>query len=333
MRGLLSRLPGGPETLEIGELPDPIANAGEVIVAVKAVSVNYPDVLMIEDKYQFKPPRPFAPGGEMAGVVEVVGEGVSDFKPGDRVMGMTGSGAMVEKFAIKADSLYRIPEECSFEEGAALVFTYGTTIHGLIDRGGLKEGESLLVLGAAGGIGISAIELGKAIGARVVGAVSSEEKAAAALAAGADDVIIYGRSPFSKEGSKALSDEFKTKAGKDGFDVIFDAVGGDYAEPALRSIGWEGRYLVIGFAAGIPKIPLNLALLKACDVRGVFWGVWARREPAKNRQNIERLIDLWTKGTIRPRVTETFEFERGGDAIAKMGARGAIGKLVVRIAE
>ena len=333
MRGLLSKAPGGPETLEIGELPDPVAKPGEVIVAVKACAINFPDVLIIQDKYQFKPPRPFAPGGEMSGVVESVGEGVTAWKPGDRVMGNTGNGALVERLAVKADNIYAIPDERSFEEGASMLLTYGTTIHALVDRGNIKEGETLLVLGAAGGVGLAAVELGKAFGARVVGAVSSEEKAQAVRDAGADDVIIYGRAPFSKDESKALADTFKEKAGKNGFDLVYDAVGGDYAEPALRSMAWEGRYLVIGFPAGIPKIALNLTLLKSCDIRGVFWGAHAAREPEHNRANIRRLFDLWRDGKIAPRVTEVFPFEKGGEAIAKMEGRGAIGKLVVRVAD
>lgn len=333
MRALLSKAPGGPDTLEIGELPDPVAKPGEVIVAVKACAINYPDVLVIEDKYQFKPPRPFAPGGEVSGVVESVGEGVTAFKPGDRVMGNTGMGGLVEKLAMKADNIYPVPDERSFEEGAAMLLTYGTTIHALVDRGYITAGDTMLVLGAAGGVGLAAVELGKAFGARVIGAVSSEEKAQAVREAGADDVIVYGRAPFSKDESKALADAFKEKAGKDGYQLIYDAVGGDYAEPALRSIGWEGRYLVIGFPAGIPKIPLNLTLLKSCDVCGVFWGAYAAREPVKNRANIKQLFDLWGEGKIAPKVTEVFPFERGGDAIAKMASRGAIGKLVVRVAE
>lgn len=333
MRALLSRAPGGPETLEIGELPDPVAGAGELVVSVKACAINYPDVLVIEDKYQFKPPRPFAPGGEVAGVVESVGEGVTRFKAGDRVMGNTGMGGLVEKLVMKADNLYAIPDARSFEEGASMLLTYGTTIHALVDRGHIRQGDSLLVLGAAGGVGLAAVELGKAFGARVVGAVSSEEKAQAVREAGADDVIVYGRAPFSKDESKALADAFKAKGGKDGYQLVYDAVGGDYAEPALRAIGWEGRYLVIGFPAGIPKLPLNLTLLKSCDVCGVFWGAYAAREPEKNRQNIAQLFDLWSQDRIAPRVTEVFPFERGGDAIAKMAGRGAIGKLVVRVAD
>ena len=333
MRALLSKAPGGPETLEIGDLPDPVAGAGEVVVAVKACAINYPDVLIIEDKYQFKPPRPFAPGGELAGVVESVGEGVTTLKPGDRVMGTSGNGGLAEKVRFNAAALYPIPAERSFEEGAALLLTYGTTIHALKDRGHIKPGDSLLVLGAAGGVGLAAVELGKAFGARVVGAVSSEEKAQAVREAGADDVLIYGRAPFSKEESKALADQFKEKAGKDGFQLVYDAVGGDYAEPAVRAMGWEGRYLVIGFPAGIPKLPLNLTLLKSCDICGVFWGAFAARDPEANRANIRELFDLWAAGKIAPRVTDVFPFEKGGDAIAKMAGRGAIGKLVVRVAE
>jgi len=226
-----------------------------------------------------------------------------------------------------------VPEERSFEEAAALLLTYGTTIHALVDRGHIKPGDNLLVLGAAGGVGLAAVELGKAFGARVVGAVSSEEKAQAVRDAGADEVIIYGRGPFGKDESKALAEQFKDKGGKAGYQLIYDAVGGDYAEPALRSIGWEGRYLVIGFPAGIPKLPLNLTLLKSCDVCGVFWGAFAARDPEANRANIQQLFDLWQQGRIAPRVTHVFAFEQGGEAIAKMAARAAIGKLVVRVAD
>ena len=333
MRALLSKAPGGPETLIMDDLPDPVAGAGQVVVAVKACSINYPDVLIIEDKYQMKPPRPFAPGSEISGVVESVGEGVTDFKPGDRVLCTTGAGGLVEKIAVSAASLYALPAERSFEEGASLLLTYATSIHALLDRGHLKEGQTLLVLGAAGGVGLAAVELGKAFGARVVAAVSSEEKAQACRDAGADDVVIYGRAPFDKEQSKALADQFKAVLGAGGADVIYDPVGGDYAEPALRSIGWEGRYLVVGFPAGIPKLPLNLTLLKSCDVCGVFWGAFAARDPQANRAHVARLFRLWKDGSIAPRVTEVFPFERGGDAIAKMAARGAIGKLVVKVAD
>ncbi|SFP46462.1 NADPH:quinone oxidoreductase family protein [Sphingomonas rubra] len=331
MKALLSQAPGGPETLELTERPDPIPAAGQVVVAVKACAINYPDVLIIEDRYQFKPPRPFAPGGEIAGTIESVGEGVTGWSVGDRVIGMIGHGGLVEKVAVDPARLYALPQGRSFAEGASLILTYGTTIHALLDRGHLKEGQSLLILGAAGGVGLAAIELGKAFGARVVAAVSSDEKAAAATAAGADETIVYGRAPFDKDQSKALAEQFKAAGGKGGFDVIYDPVGGDYAEPALRSIGWEGRYLVVGFPAGIPKLPLNLTLLKSCDVCGVFWGAFAARDPQANAAHMDHLFRLWEQGRIAPRVTETFPLDRGGDAIAKMAARGAIGKLVVEV--
>lgn len=333
MKALLSTRTGGPETLEVGELPKPEAGPGQVLIAVKACSINYPDVLIIEDKYQFRPERPFAPGGEVSGLIEAVGEGVEGFAPGDRVLAMCGNGGLAEYVAVPAANAFALPDEVSFEDAAALVLTYGTTIHALQDRGALKAGETLLVLGAAGGVGLAAVEIGKAMGARVIGAVSSEAKAEAARAAGADDVLIYPRGPFDKEASKALSAQFKEAVGGSGANVIYDAVGGDYCEPALRSIAWEGRYLVIGFPAGIPKLPLNLTLLKSCDVRGVFWGAFAARDPERNRANVAQLFDWWREGRIAPRVTEVFPFERGGEAIAKMAAREAIGKLVVRVAD
>lgn len=333
MKALLSKAVGGPETLVVEDIADPVAGPGELLIAVKACSVNYPDVLIIEDKYQVKPPRPFAAGAEIAGVVEAVGAGVTGWAPGHRIIATPGSGGMVEKIAIPADSAFHLPEERSFAEGAALLLTYATTIHALVDRGRLKEGETLLVLGAAGGVGLAAIELGKAFGARVVAAVSSEAKGQAARDAGADAVVIYGRGPFDKDGSKALADSFKAALGPGGADVIYDPVGGDYCEPALRSIAWEGRYLVVGFPAGIPRLPLNLTLLKSCDVCGVFWGAFAARDPEANKAHISRLFRLWQDGQINPRVTETFPLERGGDAIAKMAARDVIGKLVVTIGE
>lgn len=333
MKALLSVAAGGPETLVLSEINAPVAGPGELLVAVKACAVNYPDVLIIEDKYQFKPARPFAPGSEIAGVVEVLGQGVTGFKVGDRVIAVTGHGGLVEKIAVPAASTYKLPPERSFEDGAALLMTYATSIHALADRGRIKEGDVLLVLGAAGGVGLAAVELGVAFGARVIAAVSSEEKAAAARAAGAHDTILYGCAPFDKDESKALADVFKAKVGPDGADVVYDAVGGDYAEPAVRCMAWEGRYLVVGFPAGIPKLPLNLTLLKSCDVCGVFWGAFAARNPSANSANVARLFRLWGEGKINPRVTDTFAFERGGDAIAALGNREAIGKLVVKVAD
>ena len=332
MKALLSRVPGGPETLELAEMPDPVAGPGELLVRVRYCAINYPDVLVIEDKYQFKPPRPFAPGSEVSGEVEAVGEGVQGWSVGDRLLALTASsGGLAEKIAVSADRAFKLPDGVPLKEASALLLTYATTIHGLLDRGHLREGQTLLVLGAAGGVGLAAVELGKAFGARVVAAVSSEEKAAAAREAGADDVLIYGRAPFDRDQSKSLAEAFKAAVGKEGAHVIYDPVGGDYAEPALRSIAWEGRYLVIGFPAGIPRLPLNLTLLKSCDVCGVFWGAFTMRDPKRHQAHVATLFRLWQEGKIAPRVTETFPLERGGDAIAKLAGRGAIGKLVVEL--
>jgi NADPH:quinone reductase-like Zn-dependent oxidoreductase len=329
MKALLSRAIGGPGTLELAELPDPVPGPGQLLVRVRACAINYPDVLIIEDKYQFRPERPFAPGGEVAGAVEAVGEGVEGWAEGDRLIAMIGHGGLAEKVLVAAAMALPLPEERSFEEGSALILTYATSIHALLDRGRLKEGETLLVLGAAGGVGLAAVELGKAFGARVVAAVSSEEKAEAARMAGADAVIVYPQGPFDKEASKALAQQFKDAVGPNGADVIYDPVGGDYAEPALRSIAWEGRYMVVGFPAGIPKLPLNLTLLKSCDVCGVFWGAFAARDPKANAAHIQSLFRLWREGHIAPKVSRTWPLEQGGEAIAHMAARKAVGKLVV----
>jgi NADPH:quinone reductase-like Zn-dependent oxidoreductase len=329
MKALLSRAPGGPETLELAELPDPKPGPGQLLVQVKACAINYPDVLIIEDKYQFRPERPFAPGGEIAGIVEVAGDGVGRWGPGDRVIAMLGHGGLAEKVLVSAAAALPLPHGRSFADASALILTYATTIHALLDRGGLKEGETLLVLGAAGGVGLAAVELGKAYGARVVAAVSSEEKAEAAKAAGADEVLVYPRGPFDKDGAKALAQQFKDAVGPNGADLIYDPVGGDYTEAALRAIAWEGRLLVIGFPAGIPKLPLNLTLLKSCDVRGVFWGAFAARDPKANAAHVQTLFRLWEEGRIAPRVSRTWPLAQGGDAIAHMAARKAVGKLVV----
>lgn len=333
MKALLSNEPGGPETLELADLPDPAPGPGQLLVRVKACAINYPDVLIIEDRYQMKPPRPFAPGGEIAGLVEAVGEGVTGWSPGDRLIAMIGHGGLSQKVLVDAARALPLPDGRGFEEGSALILTYATTIHALRDRGHLEAGETLLVLGAAGGVGLAAVELGKAHGARVVAAVSSEEKAEAAREAGADHVIVYPRGPFDKAGSKALAAQFKEAVGPGGADVIFDPVGGDYAEPALRAIGWEGRYLVVGFPAGIPKLPLNLTLLKSCDVCGVFWGAFAARDPEANAAHLRTLFRLWDQGRIAPRVSRTWPLDQGGDAIAHMAARQAVGKLVVTMGD
>jgi NADPH:quinone reductase len=331
MRALLSTATGGPDTLVMGELSDPIAGAGQVVIAIKACSINYPDVLIIEDRYQFKPERPFAPGGEVSGVVDSVGEGVSGFAVGDRVIALCGNGGLAEKVAVPVQSVFAMPGGMNFEDGASMLLTYGTSIHAYKDRGHIKAGDNVLVLGGAGGIGISAIELAKAFGARVVAGVSSEEKAVIAREAGADDVVIYPYQPLEKDASKALADAFKQAAGPNGFDIVYDTVGGDYSEPAVRSIAWKGRFLVVGFPAGIAKLPLNLTLLKSCDVCGVFWGAFATRDPKANHANIAELFQLYADGKIKPRISETFALENGGDAIARLGDRKAVGKLVVRI--
>jgi NADPH:quinone reductase-like Zn-dependent oxidoreductase len=329
MKALLSRAPGGPETLELAELPDPKPGPGQLLVQVRACAINYPDVLIIEDKYQFRPERPFAPGGEIAGVVEVAGDGVGRWGPGDRVIAMLGHGGLAEKVIVEASAALPLPEGRSFADGSALILTYATTIHALLDRGRMKEGETLLVLGAAGGVGLAAVELGKAYGARVVAAVSSEEKAEAAKAAGADEVVIYPRGPFDKDGSRALAQQFKHAVGPKGADLVYDPVGGDYTEAAVRALAWEGRLLVIGFPAGIPKLPLNLTLLKSCDIRGVFWGAFAARDPKANAAHVQTLFRLWDEGSIAPRVSRTWPLAQGGEAIAHMAARNAVGKLVV----
>jgi NADPH:quinone reductase-like Zn-dependent oxidoreductase len=331
VKALLSHTPGGPETLQLAELHDPTPSAGELLVRVHAAAINYPDVLIIEDKYQMRPPRPFAPGGEIAGEVLSVGEGATGWAPGDRLIAVPGFGGLAEKIVIPAASAFRLPDSRSYIEGAALLLTYATSIHALWDRGQLKAGETLLVLGAAGGVGLAAVELGKARGARVVAAVSSEDKAEAARQAGADVTLVYPRGPFDRDGQKALADQFKAAVGGQGADVIYDPVGGDYCEPALRSIAWEGRYLVVGFPAGIPRLPLNLTLLKSCDVRGVFWGAFAARDPKANQAHVEELFALWDQGKISPLVSATYKLEKAGDAIAAMAARQVIGKLVVEL--
>jgi len=331
MRALLSHQPGGPDTLQLSELPDPTPGPGELLVRVRAAAINFPDVLIIEDKYQMRPPRPFAPGGEIAGEVIGIGEGVTGWSVGDRLLAVPGFGGLVEQIVIPAASAFHLPESRSFAQGAALLLTYATSIHALWDRGQLKAGETLLVLGAAGGVGLAAVELGKARGARVIAAVSSEEKAQAARDAGADEAIVYPHGPFDKDASKALAEQFKAAVGPKGADVIYDPVGGGYCEPALRSIAWEGRYLVVGFPAGIPRLPLNLTLLKSCNVCGVFWGAFAARDPKANQAHVEELFALWDSGKINPRVSATYPLTRGGDAIASLAARQVIGKVVVEV--
>jgi len=328
MKALLRTKPGPPETLELSELPDPVAGEGEVVIAVKAAGVNYPDVLIIEDKYQFKPERPFAPGGEIAGIVDSIGAGVTHVKPGQRVIASPGWGGFCEKVKVAAARVLPIPDAMPFDDASAFILTYGTSYYGLKDRGHLKAGETLLVLGAAGGVGIAAVELGKAMGARVIGAVSSEEKAAFVKECGADATAIYPPGAFAKEQARALSDDFK-QVTNGGADVIYDAVGGDYCEPALRAMNWGGRYLVIGFPAGIPHPPLNLTLLKSSSIVGVFWGASVAREPKLHEQNTRELFALYGEGKIKPRISAHYPLAEGGKAIRALMDRTATGKLVI----
>ncbi|QGZ96703.1 NADPH:quinone oxidoreductase family protein [Terricaulis silvestris] len=328
MKALLSTRPGPPEELELAEIADPVAGEGEVVIAVKAAGVNFPDVLIIEDKYQFKPERPFSPGGEVAGVVESVGPGVEHVKVGQRVIGSLGWGGYAEKVKVPAARTMPIPDAMPFDEASAFILTYGTSYYALKDRGQVKAGETVLILGAAGGVGVAAIELAKAMGARVVGAVSSEEKAEFAKACGADSTVVYPASAFAKEQSKALADAFK-QATNGGADVVYDAVGGDYCEPALRAMNWNGRYLVVGFPAGIPTPPLNLTLLKSTSIVGVFWGASTVREPELHKGNVRDLFKLYAEGKIKPRISARYKLAEGGKAIRALSDRTATGKLVV----
>jgi len=331
LKAIISRTRGGPETLDFVDLPEPALTDGQVLLTVHAVGVNYPDVLIIEDRYQTKPERPFSPGAEVSGVVEAVGAGVVGLRVGDRVLAMLGHGGMAERIAVDASRCIVMPDAMPFDEAAAFVMTYGTSHHALVDRAGLKAGETLLVMGAAGGVGLAAIELGVAMGARVVAAASSREKFDIAQASGAGSGLVYPRGPLDRDGQRTLSTAFKEACGPNGPDVIYDPVGGDYAEPALRSIAWKGRYLVVGFPSGIPKLPLNLLLLKGCDVLGVFWGAAVTRDPARHRESVGELFALYAEGRIRPKISQRFPLAQAGEAIAALGSRQTTGKVVVMV--
>ncbi len=329
MKALLSKQPGGPDTLVLEDAPDPQPGPGEVVVAMRACGVNFPDALLIADQYQLRPPRPFAPGGEISGVISRIGEGVRDLAPGDRVLAMPGWNGMAELVKVAATACTKLPDAMTFEHAATLMATYGTVHYALSRRAKLQSGESLLVLGAAGGIGLAAVELGRASGARVIAAVSTQQKLDLALARGASAGFVYPTGDAARDG-KALSQLFKEQVGPKGVDVVLDPVGDVYAEPALRSIAWGGRYLVIGFAAGaIPKIPLNLPLLKQCDIQGALFGAHAQRDPVGVQQEIRELFDLYTRGVIQPYVSARFPLAQGGAAIAAVAGRRALGKLVV----
>ncbi|GHF58649.1 NADPH:quinone oxidoreductase family protein [Seohaeicola zhoushanensis] len=328
MKALLSTAPGGPETLQLTEMETPSPGKGQVLIRVHATGVNFPDTLMIRDLYQFKPQRPYAPGGEIAGEVQAVGEGVSNVKVGDRVLALTGHGGFATHTIADAARIVPIPDAMPFEDAACFIFTYGTSHHALKDRAHLKAGESLLILGAAGGVGAAAIELGKAAGARVIAAVSSQDKADFCKEIGADDTLIYPRE-LDRDGQKAFSAQIKEIAGPEGVNVVYDAVGGNYAEPAVRALAWEGRFLVVGFPAGIPSIPLNLTLLKGCQIVGVFWGDSTRRDPKGHAQNVAELFEMYKKGQIKPRISARFPLERAAEALVMMQDRKVLGKVVV----
>jgi NADPH2:quinone reductase len=313
---------GPPEKLVVEDVPSPKPGKGQVVVSVKAAGVNFPDTLIIQGKYQFKAELPFSPGGEVAGVVKELGEGVSSVKPGDRVIASSTYGGFAEEIAIDADRLVAIPDAMDYVPASAFILTYGTSYHALKDRAQLKSDETLLVLGASGGVGIAAIQLGKAMGARVIAAASSDTKLAVCKDNGADELINYARDDLRTR-VKAIT------AGR-GVDVVYDPVGGPYSEPALRDMAWNGRFLVVGFAAGeIPKVPLNLALLKGCSIVGVFWGAFTRTEPERNRRNNEELMQLYLAGKIKPHIHATYPLARAAEALNEVLHKRVSGKVVL----
>lgn len=328
MKSMLSIEPGGPETLVWSEHDDLTPAKGEVLVEIRAAGVNFPDTLIIRDLYQMKPPRPFAPGGEIAGVVIGIGEGVTGFELGDRVLALTAHGGFATQICVAASQAVKFPETMPFAEAAGFVFTYGTSYHALKDRAALKAGETVLILGAAGGVGAAAIELAKSMNARVIAAVSSQEKADFCKRIGADETLIYPRD-MTKEQQRDLSSKIKEVAGKGGVDVVYDGVGGDYAEPVLRCMAWEGRYLVIGFPAGIPQIPLNLPLLKGCDIRGVFWGASVFRNPKGHAENMAELQALYAAGKIKPQICAVLPMTQAAQALEMMQDRRVMGKVIL----
>ncbi len=322
MRALLCKAHGLPETLVVEELPTPVPQPGQVAVRIEAAGVNFPDALIIQNKYQLKPPLPFIPGAEMAGVVTAVGPGVTRFKVGDAVVGVVSVGAFAEGIAVDANKLIALPKGTAMDVASAFILAYGTSHHALTDRAQLKAGETLLVLGASGGVGIAAVEIGKVIGARVIACASSAEKLSVCVAHGADATIDYSSEDL-RERIRALTD------GK-GPDVIYDPVGGSYAEPALRSIGWRGRYLVVGFANGeIPRIPLNLALLKGCSIVGVFWGGFVGNEPRAAEAAIGELFGWLGNGRLRPEISARYRLDETPVALRAMMDRKVTGKIVV----
>ena len=323
MKALLCTRYGTPDELELANIADPEPGTAEVVVRIAAAALNFFDTLIIAGKYQTKPPMPFSPAAEFAGTVERLGAGVTGLKPGDRVLGYSGYGAARERIAINAERLVRLPDALDFDRAAGVTVTYGTSLYALKDRARLKSGETLAVLGASGGVGLAAVELGKLIGARVIACASSADKVAFAREHGADDGIDYGQEDL-KEALRRMTD------GR-GADVIYDPVGGAYAEAALRSIAWLGRFLVVGFAAGeIPRLPLNLVLLKGCDVLGVFWGSWIARDPAGHRANIEQLLAWVADGKLSSHVHAVYPLSDAAEALKAIAARKVMGKVILR---
>jgi len=324
MKAVLCKAYGPPESLVVEDVPPLVAGPGEVVVSVKAASVNFPDVLIIQNKYQVKPPLPFSPGSEVAGVVKSVGSDVSHVKHGDRVMAIVGYGAFAEEVKTEARRALPLPAGMDFESAAAFGLTYATSEHALVDRGALQAGETLLVLGAAGGVGLAAIEIGAILGARVIACASSDDKLAVCRAHGAHDTINYSNDD--------LRERIKALTGGNGPNVVYDPVGGAYTETVLRSIAWRGRLLVVGFAAGeIPKIPLNLTLLKGCAIVGVFWGEFTRREPARFAESMERLSRWYAEGRLKPHISGRFPLEQAADALTRMANREVVGKVVLTV--
>ena len=322
MRAVLCKAYGPPESLVVEEIDGPPLFPAGVRIAVKAAGINFPDVLMIKGEYQFKPPFPFSPGAEVAGVVSEVGADVTNVKVGDRVIAMCGAGGFAEEVVVGANSILPMPDEMDFVIASGLTLTYGTSIYALKQRAQLQPGETLLVHGASGGVGLSAVEIGRAMGAHVIGTGGDDEKLKVALDHGCDHVINYRNGDFKDE-VKALTD------GK-GADVIYDPVGGDVFDQSLRCIAWDGRLLVIGFAGGrIPAPPANLILLKSCSVVGVFWGAWSAREPAANRDNLNEVVQWWRDGVIKPHVSHTFPLEQASDALYAVINRQVVGKAVL----
>src|SRR3984957_17843444 len=323
MKAILCSQYCGPDDLVLTDVPDPVAGPGEAVISIKSAALNFFDLLMIQGKYQIKPPFPFSPAAEVAGVIESVGAGVTSLKIGVGVLASCGDKDPRKKIALPADSIFKIPDNLDFDRAAGIIIIYGTALHALEDRASPKAGETLAVLGAAGGTGLAACELGKLMGLKVIACASSEEKLEFAKAHGAELTLNYAKEDL-KEGLRKLT-------GGKGADIVFDPVGGSYAEAALRSTAWEGRFLVIGFAAGeIPKIALNLALLKGCDIRGVFWGHWARLNPAKNRANLEKLVKWTAEGKLSSHVDRTFPLAQTADALKVLAGRQAMGKVILR---